>query len=309
MKKLRGCIAILVVILTFSACGGNSDSDITAANAGIEIQDNTDITTTTAVIDSKYELLDAFSNVEISYQGTVSGTALAEANYIGSDAYIKKYVEFISDADGKSVSNGDVITITAVADFDKLHAAGYDLLERTKTYTVEGLDMRISKELIDVIDFSFLNDYIDNSGVKDWTFKLDRSEFYDAVGFVCWNVGDTHSTDSQKYTITERNIDLEKKYARIISDEDGQETGYIFALYKLNFVSELSNGNPGTLETNAYIGLSLDTVFDTNYDVVSCKILYPQILAADPYDSIDDVVNKFLSDESSQYKVELIELP
>lgn len=82
------------------------------------------------------DLLDFFADVEVSFEGVETG-GVAMVSNSSTDRFLQNVTYDISQ--GSGLSNGDVVTLTAIYDEAAAEAAGIAPEEETQTYTVEGL--------------------------------------------------------------------------------------------------------------------------------------------------------------------------
>lgn len=82
-------------------------------------------------------IIDAFANLTVSFNG-VAPNGGVEWEYTGSESIIDKW-SFGCDKT-YNLKNGDTVTLTLSVNEEYLNNNGYAVKEKTKTYTVEGLD-------------------------------------------------------------------------------------------------------------------------------------------------------------------------
>ncbi len=246
--------ASAAIMMLFTACGEASSDTV----AQLQTEDSkvteaaTEVEETTAV-ESKYELLDAFADLEVTFEG-MSGDAEISVKYVGTDAYIKSCVKFYADED-TYYSNGDEVLITAVADFDMLHSAGYDLLERSKVYTVSGLNHYITADDIANLDYTMIAE--DAELIRQW--EETKSNAYGAGitvygtnengwedDIVIGSKRETNGTDDNDecywggvYEITEMNCELVGLDFYEFDFENPYYNVIIYAKYKYSIKGQL----------------------------------------------------------------------
>lgn len=196
----------------------NYDKEL-ASEIGLELV-NTTITCTAKNLPDGVEL-DAFKGLKVKFEGS-SGNGCASIDYDDCSKEVKNYIYFDIEGSSSNLSNGDEITVTANS-YIALEDEGYFLKEKSKKYTVKGLDgARETLEGVDTVDLL--------SEMKKKVNEQIKKDYYVCGYDYKFKSGKERYISSYYFSYTTK-LDL-VNYQYVYAPED-LETNCLIAYYKL----------------------------------------------------------------------------
>lgn len=234
------------------------------------------------------EEIDIFADMEITYSGIApEGTVKIEAEDFN-------VIRFIVTPDSH-LRNGDTITVTAEADWEKFEEKGYIVTNREKTFTVEGLDAYIweysqfGEDILTEMD-SAARELISERLSEDYTYKtlMHPNE---------WLIGETLIVNEIS------GVEQELSWLLCMKDEayDGWNWGAAKnQIYILYAVTAKDNLNPDGKTT--YFAVYFSDMIMRNTGEIEVNISEPKIYAS--YDSVEDAYADIVTYNSNNYNCE-----
>jgi len=170
------------------------------------------------------------------------------------------YIEVIDERD--NYKNGDPITIRIDYDILEMANFGYALSETTKTFTVEGLGEKVTKDNVSSINEVSLRKYI------DYAYKACRNSY------------DEEYTYYETYLLLDKTVNYKPSLLVVFTYEEFGEDEYIY--YEFNDITINENGELSSSNYNEskepYASLATfgieDVLDETFYDYVAIDFDY-----------------------------------
>lgn len=236
------------------------------------------------------EELDIFADMEITYSGIApEGTVQIEAE----DFNIIRF----SVTPDSHLRNGDTITVTAEADWEKFEENGYIATNTEKTFTVEGLDSYIWE--YSQFDEDILTE-MDSAARELISERLSEAYTYKQLMYP------NELLIGKTLTLNEiRGVEQELSWLLCVKDEAYDFWGgweYLHAknrIYILYAVTAKDNLNPDGKTT--YAAVSFSDMIMRNTGEIEVNIVEPKIVS---YDSIEDAYAGIVTYNSGEYNCE-----
>lgn len=233
------------------------------------------------------EEIDIFADMEITYSG------IAPEGTVKIAAEDFNVIRFIVTPDSH-LRNGDTITVTAEADWEKFEEKGYIVTNREKTFTVEGLDEY-------VCEYSQFGEDIltemDGAARELISERLADSYNYEKLMHPNEWIWDTVIVDE----IVE--VKQELSWLLYMRDDPEDKWNWMDAknrIYILYTVTAKDNLNPDGKV--AYIAVHFSDIIIKSTGEIEMDISKPTIY--DSYDSVEDAYADIVTHNSSYYNCE-----
>lgn len=234
------------------------------------------------------EELDIFTDMEVTYSGIApEGQAKITAETFNS-------ISFIVTPDS-NLRNGDIITITAEADWEKLETEGYIVTIREKTFTVEGLDEYIweysqfSEDILAEMD-RVAQEWINEMLSSDYSYK---TRMYPNE----WMVGEAVTAGEI--------VEIKQELSWLLYIKDDAEDSWDWSKAKnriviLYGVTAKDNLNPEGKTT--YFAIYYSDMILRNTGEIEADISEPQLY--NTYDSVEEAYTEIVTNNLNNYNYE-----
>lgn len=238
-------------------------------------------------------VLDVFENIEIVYSGTAPEIE-AEVNLVSTDTSFRGISYSISP--DRNISNGDVLTVVAEADWDSLEQRGYIVSETERQITVEGQDEYV--QTYNDIDEKLLSE-MNACAMTHITEVLTSSDY----GYR------SHMYPNEIRPFLDKGEVVEIKqdsayYFMLKEGQDkywGQSTNKIFFVYE---VTAVDNDSPNGKIT--YFVICFQEIIKQNTGGCMVETLEVEYVY-DTYNTKEEVYEDIVTENIEEYKFEEIE--